>query len=70
MELFWRIEKFTPHITLASRPKLTDLDLSVVQAKKLGEFMVEEVVLFESRAICGKRIYMDLHRISLNSSEG
>jgi 2'-5' RNA ligase len=61
--------KFKPHITLASRPKLADLDLSVVQAKNLGEFMVEEVVLYESRAIHGKSTYIDLHRFSLELSD-
>ncbi|MDR3540023.1 MAG: RNA 2',3'-cyclic phosphodiesterase [Desulfosporosinus sp.] len=54
--------QFKPHITLASRPKLGKVDLSVVQTKILGEFMVAEVVLFESRAISGKRVYTDIYR--------
>ncbi|OLN32830.1 RNA 2',3'-cyclic phosphodiesterase [Desulfosporosinus metallidurans] len=57
--------KFKPHITLASRPKLYDIDLSVFHTKKLGEFIVKEVVLFESRAIGGKRTYMNLYSTSL-----
>lgn len=54
--------QFKPHITLASRPKLDNIDFSVVRTKILGEFMVAEVVLFESRAIGGKRVYTDLYR--------
>lgn len=53
---------FKPHITLASRPKLDNIDFSAVQNKKLGEFMVGDIVLFESRAIRGKRVYIDLFR--------
>lgn len=60
--------KFKPHITLASRPKHNDIDLSRVLSKKLGEFLVSEVVLFESKSIGGKRIYTDLDRISLDTS--
>lgn len=60
--------RFKPHITLASRSKLENLNLSVVQTKKLGEFIVSEVVLFESRAISGKRIYTDLFRSGLNKA--
>lgn len=57
--------KFKPHITMASRPKLDDIDLSVFHTKKLGEFIVEEVILFESRAIGGKRTYTNLYGSSL-----
>ncbi|HVJ48841.1 RNA 2',3'-cyclic phosphodiesterase [Desulfitobacterium sp.] len=57
--------QFKPHLTLASRPELDDLDLSSVQLKKLGEFFVAEVTLFESKAIRGKRIYTDLFRACL-----
>lgn len=60
--------QFNPHITLASRPKLNDTDLSIFFAKKIGEFIVAEIVLFESREIQGKRIYTDLHRASLEAS--
>lgn len=60
--------KFKPHITVASRPKLDNIDLSVVHNKKLGEFIVAEVVLFESRAIHGKRIYPGLYRAGLDIS--
>jgi 2'-5' RNA ligase len=57
--------RFNPHITLASRPKLDDADLSVVHTKELGEFLVDKVVLFESKALHGKRIYTDLYTHSL-----
>ncbi|GAB6151880.1 RNA 2',3'-cyclic phosphodiesterase [Desulfosporosinus burensis] len=60
--------QFKPHITLVSRPKLDNIDLSVVHIKKLGEFRVAEVVLFESRAIGGKRVYIDLYRADLETS--
>ena len=59
---------FKPHITLASRPKLDKADVSVVRTKILGEYMVAEVVLFESRAIGGKRVYSDLVRAGFASS--
>ncbi|KGP74786.1 2'-5' RNA ligase [Desulfosporosinus sp. Tol-M] len=54
--------QFKPHITLASRPKLDKIDFSVVRNKALGEYMVAELVLFESRIISGKRVYIDLFR--------
>jgi len=57
--------QFKPHITLASRPKLDKHDFSPVLTKILGEFMVVEVVLFESRAIGGKRVYTDLYSAGL-----
>ncbi|MDI6812736.1 MAG: RNA 2',3'-cyclic phosphodiesterase [Desulfitobacteriaceae bacterium] len=57
--------QFKPHITLASRPQLDNVDISDVAKKKLGEFMVVDVVLFESRTIRGKRIYTDLYRTRL-----
>lgn len=60
--------KFKPHITLVSRPKLDNIDFSVVQSKKLGEFMVSDVVLFESRALRGKRVYIGLYRAGLEAS--
>jgi len=60
--------QFKPHITLVSRPKLDNIDLSVVHTKQLGEFRVAEVVLFESRAIGGKRVYIDLYRADLETS--
>jgi RNA 2',3'-cyclic 3'-phosphodiesterase len=59
--------RFKPHISLASRPKLEGIDLSEVHSKKPGEFMVVEVVLFESKVFDGKIIYKDLHRTSLNT---
>jgi len=60
--------QFKPHLTLASRPKLDNIDLSVVRTKTLGEFMVAEVVLFESRAIAGKRVYIDLYRAGFGTA--
>jgi 2'-5' RNA ligase len=48
---------FKPHLTLASRPEVDRVDLASVQSKKIGEFIVKEIVLFESKAISGKRIY-------------
>jgi len=58
--------RFKPHITLASRPKLEGIDLYEVHSKKLGDFMVAEIVLYESRTINGKIIYKDIRRISLS----
>ena len=59
--------QFKPHLTLASRPKLDNVDLSGVRTKILGEFMVAEVVLFESRAIDDKRAYIDIFRAGLEA---
>ena len=59
--------QFKPHITLASRPKLDTIDFSVLQTKKLNEFMVAEVTLFESRAVSGKRVYTGLYRARLTT---
>lgn len=56
---------FKPHITIASRPKLDMFKISDAQIKRLGEFVVKDVVLFESRAIRGKRVYVDLFRAAL-----
>lgn len=56
---------FKPHITLASRPQIGSIDLSAIQSRELGEFLVTEVVLFESKVIQGKRMYLDLSRTSL-----
>lgn len=61
--------KFKPHITLASRPKLDNIDLSIFHTKQLGEFRVEDVVLFESKAINGRMVYTGLYRASLEKSE-
>ena len=60
--------QFKPHITLASRPILDDVDLSIVHTKMLGEFDVTKVALFESKAIRGRRIYTVLHDASLGKS--
>ncbi|AKL96850.1 3'-5' RNA ligase LigT [Clostridium aceticum] len=56
---------FKPHITLVSRPKLEAVDLAEFHTKKIGEFTVKDVVLFESRHIKGKLTYIDLFRVNL-----
>lgn len=58
--------RFKPHITLASRPNLNNIDAMGIKDKILGEFTVNEVILFESRAVSGKRVYTDLFKISLD----
>lgn len=60
--------QFKPHITLASRPILENCDISVIKTKIFGEYIVSEVVLFESRAIGGKRVYTDLYRAGFESA--
>lgn len=57
---------FKPHITLLSRPKHFDFDLSVLPIGKLGDFIVSEIILFESKVENGKRVYVDLYRATLN----
>ncbi|MGC7873593.1 RNA 2',3'-cyclic phosphodiesterase [Desulfosporosinus sp. SYSU MS00001] len=54
-------KKFKPHITLASRPNLKPIDLSSLMTKKLVEFTVKEVTLFESIVLQGKRTYKSLY---------
>lgn len=56
---------FKPHITLLSRPKHIDFDVSALPIGKLGEFIVSEIILFESKVENGKRIYSDLFKVSL-----
>lgn len=58
---------FKPHLTLASQPDLDHVDLSSVQTKLLGEVLVTEIVLFESKVIRGKRIYTHLFGESLQT---
>jgi len=62
--------QFTPHLTIISHPKLAAVDFSGIRAKKLGEFMVTEIVLFESRAVGGKRIYEALYKAGLEEIDG
>ncbi|WP_407308437.1 RNA 2',3'-cyclic phosphodiesterase [Desulfosporosinus sp. SB140] len=52
--------QFRPHITLASRPDLNEIELADFQMRKLGEFRVEGVNLFQSSVIQGKRTYTSL----------
>jgi RNA 2',3'-cyclic 3'-phosphodiesterase len=59
--------RFQPHITLASRLKLDNINLFNVYTHTIGEVTVTKVVLFESRILGGKRNYTDLFRISLKS---
>ena len=53
---------FKPHITLASRPEWGEKDFSLLKNKVLGEWQVRELILFESKAVRGKREYLDLIR--------
>ena len=48
---------FVAHVTLSSRPKLDNKDLTFFMNKEIGRLDVEDVVLFESRIIEGKRMY-------------
>lgn len=57
--------KFSPHITLASRPNLENINFTMIQTKELGDFIVEEVVLFESLTVAGKRVYKALFSAGL-----
>ena len=61
---------FTPHLTIISHPKLAAVDLSGIRAKKLGELMVAEITLFESRAVGGKRTYEALYTAGLEEVDG
>lgn len=63
----FRLEErqFKPHITLVSRPNFDKIDLSVVQNKKLGYFQVEDIVLFESNVVNGKRAYLSMFSAGL-----
>lgn len=56
---------FKPHITLASRPNVYDIELLDLQTKKLGEFTVERVTLFQSTVLQGKLTYTSLIQKSL-----
>jgi len=57
---------FRPHITLASRPQLDGINTSAMLTRKLGEFTVNAVVLFESKVIEGRRRYLDLYMAKLS----
>ncbi len=56
---------YSPHITIASRPLLKGVDLSLFQQKDFGEFTVKEVILFDSRVDKGNRFHHDLLRLKL-----
>lgn len=59
---------FKPHLTLASRPELDAQAVSTVAKKVLGTFQVTELILFESKAIRGQRVYTALFRAPLQTS--
>ncbi|NLO97004.1 MAG: RNA 2',3'-cyclic phosphodiesterase [Peptococcaceae bacterium] len=57
---------FKPHLTLASRPVLKNIDLSAMQKRKLGSFRVGEVILYDSSVIMGKRTYTRIKTVSFD----
>jgi len=57
---------FKSHITLAARPDLPEINFVNLKKKILGEFLVTEFALIESRAIRGKRIYTAVEEIKLS----
>lgn len=57
--------EFRPHISLASRPGLKDVELADLQSRNLGDFTVQEITLFESSVWQGKRTYTGLGKIRL-----
>lgn len=58
--------EFKSHITLASRPELPKIDFTSIKEKQLGEFLVSDFALIESKEIRGKRIYTTIKEIKLN----
>ena len=56
---------FKPHLTIVSHPRLGCVDLSSFCAKKLGAFLVTEIMLFESKQVEGRRHYEALHTAGL-----
>jgi len=58
---------YSPHMTLASHPKIMCSDFLVSQTKQLGEFNVNDVKLFESVVIRGKRTYPVLAELQLGN---
>lgn len=61
--------QFVPHLTIISHPKLAAVDLSGICAKKLGELMVAEIILFESKTVERKRTYKSLYIAGLESKD-
>ena len=62
--------QFRPHISLVSRPELGEKDFSALREKDLGEWAVRELILFESKVIRGRRLYLDLIRAGLSEAGG
>ncbi|MHC1746004.1 MAG: RNA 2',3'-cyclic phosphodiesterase [Negativicutes bacterium] len=63
------MRQFTPHLTIVSHPKPGIADLSGIRTKKLGEFLVTEIILFESKTVERKRIYESLHIAGLERND-
>lgn len=57
---------FHPHITLASRPVIDQDIFSAEGNKKFGTMLVKHIILFESKAEGGKRIYIKIHQAELS----
>lgn len=57
--------QFKPHISLLSRPKEMEADLSSFSLSRPGKFTISEVIIFESKEVDGKRIYPALYRARL-----
>ncbi|MFW5792796.1 MAG: RNA 2',3'-cyclic phosphodiesterase [Bacteroidota bacterium] len=51
---------YKPHLTLASRPDVRSVGLTDFKNILLGEFLVDKLILFESKAENGKRIYTNV----------
>jgi len=56
---------FKPHISILSRPKEMETDISSFQLRRPGRFTISEIIIFESKEVDGKRIYPDLYRAKL-----
>ncbi|HPT43815.1 MAG TPA: RNA 2',3'-cyclic phosphodiesterase [Paludibacteraceae bacterium] len=58
--------KFIPHITLLSRPQLPLPDPDKLSLVKSLRFKVTELILFESKAVDGRRVYPHIITEKLN----
>ena len=58
---------YKPHLTICSRPKFQNLNLSTVEVEDKLLFKVTELFLFQSQQKDGKIVYEVLHRVSLDS---
>ncbi len=59
---------YKPHLTIASRPKIYNANIDEFKTVKLGEFAVNDIMLFESKVGNGKRVYNCLYKSCLNHS--